>query len=149
MEIDKKQLIKDKYVLKKIEENVDNVMGTSILNVYNKSNVCENYLEVLNKIYKIEFPVLITKEKGCKNYEYVEYLYQHLNLPINSYNWLIPYFNESNWWIEFKIENISIFLNAYYPNNISINLTAIDTKNKLLFDIENGEFNFEYRIMCL
>lgn len=149
MEIDKKQLIKDKYVLKKIEENVNDIMGTSILNVYNKSNVCENYLEVLNKIYKIEFPVLITKENGCKNYEYVEYLYQHLNLSINSCNWLIPYFNESNWWVEFKIENINIFLNVYYPNNISINLTAIDTKNKLLFDIENGESNFEYRIMWL
>lgn len=149
MDIDKKQLIKDKYILKNIEENINDIMGISIINIYNSSNVYKNYLEELNKIYKIEFPILITKEKGDKNYEYVEYLYKHLKLPTDNYKWLIPNFDGSNWWMELKIDKLDNFINFYYPSNNSINLTAIDTKNKLLFDIENGESDFEYRVIWL
>lgn len=149
MDIDRKKLIKDKYTLKNIEKNISDIDGISILNVYNNSNICVNYVEVLNKIYKIEFPIFITKRKGYKNQEYVEHLYKYLKLPIDSYNWLIPNFNGTNWWVELKIDQLNNFINFYYSDNMSINLTAIDTKNKLLFDIENGEYNFEYRIIWL
>lgn len=149
MDIDRKKLIKDKFILKNIEKNISDIDGISILNVYNNSNVCVNYVEALNKIYKIEFPIFITKRKGYKNQEYVEHLYKYLKLPIDSYNWLIPNFNGTNWWVELKIDQLNNFINFYYSDNMSINLTAIDTKNKLLFDIENGEYNFEYRIIWL
>lgn len=149
MDIDRKKLIKDKYTLKNIEKNISDIDGISILNVCNNSNVCVNYVEALNKIYKIEFPIFITKRKGYKNQEYVEHLYKYLKLPIDSYNWLIPNFNGTNWWMELKIDQLNNFINFYYSDNMSINLTAIDTKNKLLFDIENGEYNFEYRIIWL
>lgn len=35
----------------------------------------------------------------------------------------------------------------YFLGNKSIDFTVFDLKNKLLFDIENGESDIEYRIM--
>lgn len=144
-----KQLIKDRYVLKHIEQSISNITGISILNVHNNTNICKNYVEELDKIYKIEFPILISKKRGYKNLQYVEFLYKYLKLPINSYNWLIPNFDSSNWWVELGIDNLDNFMHFYYPDNKSINLTVIDTKNRLLFDIENGECDYEYRIIWL
>lgn len=87
MNVEKKQLIKDKYVLENIKENINNIVGISILDAYNSSSICENYLENLDKIFKIEFPIFITQKRGDKNYEYVEYLYRYLNLLQIPFEW--------------------------------------------------------------
>ena len=118
-----------------------------MLNIYNNSDIYKNFVEMLNDILKIEFPVYITKERGYKNSEYIECLYRHLKLQNDHFNWLIPHFDSSTWWMEFEIEQLDGFFNAYYSGNKLIDFTAFDLKNKLLFDIENGESNIEYRIM--
>lgn len=140
---------RDKYVLNEIEKNIKNAMEISILHVYKSSDIYEKYLEKLNEIYKIEFPILFKKEGGYKNYEYIEYLYEYLKLPLDNYKWLIPDFNGSNWWIELKIDNLYNFIHFYCSSNNTINLTVFDMTNNLLFDIENGEDAYEYRIVWL
>lgn len=149
MNNNKKQVIKDQYILNKITADINDMTGISMLNAYYNSSVCINFVEQLNKIYKIGFPILFTKERGHTNNEYVNYLYQYFKLPTDSYNWLIPNFEGSNWWIELNIRPLDNFINLYYPSYKSINLTAIDIKNRLLFDIENGESDIEYRIIWL
>lgn len=148
METIRKQLAKDKYLLKKIEKNLKSTKGISIISIFHDSNIYANYSDFLNEICKINFPILLTQERGYKKYEYIEYLYKHLNISIQSFKWLIPYFDGSNWWIELQIDNLEEFVKFYFHNK-KLNLTAIDTKNKLLFDIEYGESNFEYRVMWL
>mgnify|MGYP003305942365 FL=1 len=140
---------KDNYVLNKIEKNIENILGSSILHVYKNSNIYEKYLKRLDEIYKIGFPVLFIKEYGYKNYEYIECLYKYLSLPLGNYKWLIPNFSGSNWWIELKINNICNFIDFYFHDNNKINLTVFDMVNNLLFDIENGEDAYEYRIIYL
>ncbi len=146
MEVNKKQLLMDKYNLKKLKENLDKIKGITIKNIHNASDVCEDYVFALNQIYRIEFPILMTRKKGGRNYEYIEYLYKYLKLSVGDYSWLIPYFNGNRWWIELEIKDLDSFVNFYWPDIKAIDLTVIDTKNKLVFDIEKGEVDFEYRI---
>ena len=52
------------------------------------------------------------------------------------------------------VETMRFFLtisiiHCYYPSNKSLNLTVFDTTNNVLFDIENGEDTYEYRIIWL
>ena len=77
------------------------------------------------------------------------YLYKLLKLQTSSYNWLIPNFNNSYWWLELEINNLCNFIDFYYPGNIPVELTAIDTRNKLLFDIDSPEDDFEYCVIWL
>lgn len=149
MDIRKKQAIKDRYLLNKIQKDVENIEGISILHIYNSANIDEEYLKILDKIYRIEFPILFTREIGNSTYEYVEFLYKFFKLPFGTYNWLIPNFNGSNWWLELKIDRLTNFINFYCPDNNSINLTIFDKENNLLFDIEIGETSVEYRMMWL
>lgn len=123
--------------------------GVSIINVYEHSVICENYTAQLDEIYKIDFPVLTTKETGDERYEYIEYLYKYLKLQTVIYNWLLPNFNESYWWLELKIDNLCNFLDIYYTDKFSIDLTAIDINYKFLFDIGYGESDIEYCIIWL
>ena len=145
----KMQDIKDKYILNDIKENINSIIGISILYAYKSADVSERYLKVLNDIYKIEFPISFTKELGNSNFEYIEFLYDYLQLPLDDCKWLIPNFNGSNWWVELRINNLYNFINYYYPSNKSLNLTVFDTTNNILFDIENGEDTYEYRIIPL
>ena len=106
----------------------------------------------MQKIYRgdgIGFPVLNRKAEGEKKYKYIEYLYKLLKLQTNSCNWLIPNFNNSYWWLELEINNLCNFIDFYYLGNILVELTAIDTRNKLLFDIDRLEDDFEYCVIWL
>ena len=149
MDMDKKQRIKDKNVLNNIVEGISSIAGISILDAYNSHNVSKNYVEALNKIYAIDFPILTTKERGLKNIDYVESLYNYLKLSMDSFHWIIPHCEGSNWWVELEIGYLDNFINYYYPGNKAIDFTAIDTKYQLLFDIEMGEEDIEYRIIWL
>lgn len=149
MEKDRKQLIKDKFVLEEIKKSINNQTGISIVHIYYSSDICEDFLKLLKEIYKITYPISITKKGGGEKIEYIKYLYKYLDLPINNYNWLIPNFNGSSWWIEIKVIELNNFINFYYSDSSSINLTAFDTNNKILFDIEYGENDYEYRIIEL
>lgn len=60
----RKQEIKDRYVLNNIKKGVENVMGTSIRHIYKNSDVGEKYNKMLQEIFKIEFPVFLTKWRG-------------------------------------------------------------------------------------
>ena len=53
----------------------------------------------MENICTIGFPVLNRKAEGDKKYKYIEYLYKLLKLQTSSYNWLIPNFNNSYWWL--------------------------------------------------
>ena len=57
--------------------------------------------------------------------------------------WLVPGFNCSYWWLELEVSNLCNFID-YYSGNSSLDFTAIDTNNNLLFDIGLGEDDFEY-----
>lgn len=149
MDMDNKQKIKDKNALDNIVKSISSIAGISILDAYNSHNVSKNYIEALNKIYTIDFPILTTKERGLKNIEYVESLYNYLNLSMDSFHWIIPHYDGSNWWVELEIGHLDNFINHYYPRNKAIDFTAIDLKYQLLFDIEMGEADFEYRIIWL
>ncbi|WP_305133634.1 hypothetical protein [uncultured Clostridium sp.] len=41
------------------------------------------------------------------------------------------------------------FIDFYYPSNIAAGLTAIETRNKFLFDIDSPEDDFEYCVIWL
>ncbi len=103
----------------------------------------------MENICTIGFPVLNRKAEGDKKYKYIEYLYKLLKLQTNSCNWLIPNFNNSYWWLELEINNLCNFIDFYYLGNILVELTAIDTRNKLLFDIDRLEDDFEYCVIWL
>lgn len=147
--MDRKQFLIEKMKLKNIKEKINSISGVSIINVYEYSNICENYIEQMDQIYKIDFPILTTKEIGDERYKYIEYLYKYLKLQTGSYTWLLPNFDISCWWLELKIDNLCNFLDIYYPDNFSIDLTAIDVNNKLLFDIGYGESDIEYCVIWL
>lgn len=149
MDMNRKQLLIDKIELKKIRERIDSIEGISIINACKCNDICEKYLKEMHNICTIGFPVLIKKEEGDKRYKYIEYLYKYLKLQTGNYNWLVPNFSNTCWWLELEVNNLCDFIDFYYPDNIPVELTAIDIKNKLLFDIENGEFDFEYRIIWL
>lgn len=148
MDTKKKQEIKDKYVLKEIENDIKNVIGVSILHIYKSSDIYEEYLKRLSEIYEIGFPVLFTRKVG-KNFEDIEYIYKYLNISVRNYRWLIPNFNGSNWWVELEINNLNNFIDFYCPNNHLTSLTVFDVMNSLLFDIEMGETDYEYRIVWI
>lgn len=147
--MNKKQLLIDKMKLKEIKEKINYIYGTSIINVYKRIDICGKYIEEMNKICTIGFPILTKKREGDKKYKYIEYLYKLLKLQAGNYNWLIPNFNNSYWWIELEINNLYNFIDFYYPGNIPVELTAIDTKNGFLFDIDKPEDDFEYCVIWL
>jgi len=147
--MDRKQFLMEKMKLRNIKEKINSISGVSIINVYERSDIYENYAEQLHEIYKIGFPVLTTKETGDERHKYIEYLYKYLKLQTGSYNWIIPNFHKSCWWLELKIDNLCNFLDFYYPDKFSVHLTAIDVNYKLLFDIGYGEPDIEYCIIWL
>jgi len=147
--MNRRQLLIDEMELKKIEEKINNIEGISIINVYKRIDICRKYIEEMENICTIGFQVLNRKAEGDKKYKYIEYLYKLLKLQTNSCNWLIPNFNNSYWWLELEINNLCNFIDFYYPGNIPVELTAIDTRNKLLFDIDMPEDDFEYCIIWL
>lgn len=141
--MDRKQFLIERMRLKNIKEEINNLEGVSVINIYERADIYPKYKDALDNIYKIEFPVLTTKEIGDENYKYVEYLYKYLKLQTDSYRWLVPGFNCSYWWLELEVSNLCNFID-YYSGNSSLNFTAIDTNNNLLFDIGLGEDDFEY-----
>lgn len=147
--MDRKQFLIEKMKLKNIKEKINSISGVSIINVYEHSDICENYIDQLDEIYKIDFPILTKKEIGDERYKYIEYLYKYLKLQTGNYNWLLPNFDISCWWLELKIDNLCNFLDIYYLDNFSVDLTAIDINYKLLFDIGYGESDIEYYIIWL
>ena len=149
MNFDNKQLIKDRIALRNIKNNINKLVGTSIIKIYKKSDIGELFSNQIKEIHKISTPIFMSKKRGYKSYEYVEFLYRSLNLPTTNYNWIIPSFESNSWWVELKVDNLNNFMNFYYQNNIWIDLTVIDIKNKLLFSIEDGETDFEYYMTWL
>ena len=147
--MNRRQVLIDEMELKKIEEKINNIEGISIINVYKRIDICEKYIEEMKNICTIGFPVFTRKAEGDKKYRYIEYLYKLLKLQTSSYNWLIPNFNNSYWWLELEINNLCNFIDFYYLGNILVELTAIDTRNKLLFDIDRLEDDFEYCVIWL
>ena len=131
--MDRKQFLIERMRLKNIKEEINNLEGVSVINIYERADIYPKYKDALDSIYKIEFPVLTTKEIGDK----------YLKLQTNSYRWLVPGFNCSYWWLELEVSNLCNFID-YYSGNSSLDFTAIDTNNNLLFDIGLGEDDFEY-----
>lgn len=142
--MDRKQFLIERMRLKNIKEEINNLEGVSIINIYERAGIYPKYKDTLDSIYKINFPVLTTKERGDENYKYVEYLYKYLKLQTDSYRWLVPGFNFYYWWLELEVSNLCNFIDYYYSVNSSFDFTAIDTNNKLLFNIGLGEYDFEY-----
>ena len=86
--MDRKQFLIERMRLKNIKEEINNLEGVSVINIYERADIYPKYKDALDNIYKIEFPVLTTKEIGDENYKYVEYLYKYLKLQTDSYRWL-------------------------------------------------------------
>lgn len=139
--------IKDKNTLIEIQNEIKNACDFRLLGAYKKNEIEKKYLEALNKINKIDFPVLSTRDFYYKKEEYIEYIYDFLRIDVDSYRWLIPYYKDSNWWIELEIVDLIEFIDIYFPNCALNDLMVIDINNDLLIDISNGERNYEYRII--
>lgn len=139
--MDRKQFLIERMRLKNMKEEINNLEGVSIINIYERADIYPKYKDALDSIYKIEFPVLTTKEIGDENYKYVEYLYKYLKLQTDNYKWLVQGF--SYWWLELEVSNLCNFIDYYFGNSL-LDFTAIDVNNKLLFDIGLGEDDIEY-----
>ena len=139
-------IIKDRMMLKQIKEELQEVEGVFLVNAFKCDEVTE-YCEKLNQILKIGYPISFTKERGDIFTKYVEYGYTEVGGLMKRLRWLIPYFKGSNWWIEIDIECLKCFMDYYFQNAKSVNLTFFELTNNFLMDIENGEDGYEYRIM--
>lgn len=141
-------IIKDNMRLNHIKQELQSIKGVLFVNAF-KSDEVMDYCEKLDKIQKIDFPLLFTEKRGDINTSYIENGYSYVGCNMNQLRWLIPYYNGENWWIEIEIENGSLksFVDLYFQHVSSYDFTFFDLINNFLMDIELGENAYEYRFI--
>lgn len=103
---------------------------------------------MLYEIFKYKYPIyyhIAVKDILNSIDVFVKILSLNDNLPIL----IIPYFNESSNWIKMQVSDYKTFLKILLQKNIIFNDTIIDISNKIIYDIEIGEDDYEIRIMSL
>lgn len=117
------------------------------LNFFKSVELIEPLIEweiIINQIYNIDFPVY-------KKLDFDDKFIYNLNNELkfnNNSEILLPFFNETQYWIKAILLDKYLFLKYLSNNNIINNITIISVVNNKVYDIEVGENEkiFELRI---
>ena len=117
------------------------------LNFFKRVELIEPLIEweiIINQIYNIDFPVYKKLDFDDK---FIYNLNNELKFTNNS-EILLPFFNETQYWIKAILSDKYLFLKYLSNNNIINNITIISVVNNKVYDIEVGENEkiFELRI---
>lgn len=140
---------KKRVELAQLKAQIAEIPGVYLVCAFSQADASDAQLKLLNRIIKAEYPVSFIRERGGSAEEYVEHLYKKLDLSATDVTWLLPNVKGGVWWIELKIADVCGFIRTFLAEEGSINLTVFDLTNNILFDIENGENEYEYRILRL
>lgn len=140
---------KQEIINKKIYEKYNNLGCITIVNVKEKNNVDETFTNVLDEIRNVEYNKLFTIKKQDNFNEYVDYLYEKLNLEKNRFRWLIPGFGGGTEWYEIIVNDLEQFFKYYSEGGVLNDFAVIDLENRIVFEIEQMEKDLDYYIKRL
>lgn len=105
-------------------------------------DVAENHKKKFAKLYKNNYPVYKKIDLGKLN---IHSLSEEISFD-NGDTIVLPYFNNTRYWIKIMIGNKEEFLEYMYENGYFNSFSIICPNNKTIYDIELGEQEYEIRI---
>lgn len=140
--------IKHRIERKNIIAVLENIPCITHFEFYEEEYGKEQFENMLHEIFKYKYPVYyhIAIEDILNSIDtFVKMLSLNDTLP----TLIIPYFNETSIWVKIEVSNYKMFLSILFKKNVIFNDTIIDISNKIIYDVEIGENDYEVRIIHL
>ena len=135
---------------KKIQRELNSIIGLKILNMYYfDESLVKPYEEALHRIIAIDYPVSIELNRTNLYVDVIEKIYApyNYNKDRSNFRWLIPYFGGSMWWIKFEITDVKVTSNCLLKDKLFE--TVIDLEYNFVFDIEVSDEKYFIRLLNL
>lgn len=102
----------------------------------------EEYDQILRKMYANDYAIY--KKVSCKEIN-INKLSRYINLNKDDMI-MLPYFNSTRFWLKVKIEDKESFLTHMYEHGFFNSFSIICLNEKIIYDIELNEQEYEIRI---
>ena len=138
-DIDKRNKILEKREKKELLNYAKLITTGSDIYIIDPIDMCE---QKLKEMCSINYP--ISKKIECKKINIFEL---SKNIDFNNGDTIIlPYFNNTKYWIKLVIGNKEEFMNYMFKKGYFNSFSIICPNKKVIYDIELGELEYEIRI---
>lgn len=139
LDIDKRNKILEKRDKKELLNYAKSVAAGSDINVIDPIDM---YEQKLKEMCSINYP--ISEKIECKKLNIFE-LSKYIDFN-NGDTIILPYFNNTKYWIKIVIGNKEEFMNYMFKKGCFNSFSIICLNKKVIYDIELGELEYEIRI---
>lgn len=134
------------YLLKKLEHEAKRTLSHFSSVVFVSFFKDEKILEIIRDIYKYDYPIYAKIPIGFDRAYYQKELYNMFNNSKMSSRVILMIENVKLWCIV-DVVSFDAFSREIIDQCINMDFTIIDTTNRVIIDLSNGENEYEIRLL--